>query len=359
MMKFRFARSIRTALALLLLLTTGCQSSFLIPHDKWHKVPTPSDEHPVYEIICLWEPGEGTGMDGLPARGFLGQLMFFAHGIASPVRIKGPVRIYVFDDQGTAESQQRPIHEFNFCEEAFNEFLTESNIGAAYQFFIPYSRKGSHRAVCSLRVRYTPEHGQPVYSKMGSVILAGTSPRKPDLPVASTELPVNEGIQLMSHEAPASKSSRSSAADDLSLSNTADQPAAADKARLRAALSQITGSMPATVAPASSPNPREQTSVNPLANPPEKTNPLATPATAPAEAPAALQAANPIAISDAAAPATEKTETVSDAQAAHPIAESLDGVTRSVRLKPADSQANSEADAPENPAAVSSHPLLE
>jgi len=359
MMKFRFAPAVRTALTLLLMLTTGCQSAFLIPHDKWHKVPTPSDEHPVYEIICLWEPGEGTGMDGLPARGFLGQLMFFAHGIASPVRIQGPVRIYVFDDQGTAEEQQRPIHEFNFCEEAFNEFLAESNIGAAYQFFIPYSRKGSHRAVCSLRVRYTPEHGQPVYSKMGSVILAGTSPRKPDLPVSSTELPANEGIQLMSHETAVPRSSRPSAAGNLPLAKDADQSSQSeDKARLRAALSQITGSTPSTAVPAAgATNAQGKTLVSSQAKPPANTNPLATPSAGSASS--ASPATNPIAISAAADPVTEKTEAVSAEQTPHPMAESLDGVTRAMRLKPADSGGNSEANAPENHAEASSHPLAE
>jgi hypothetical protein len=328
-------------------------------------VPTPSDEHPVYENICLWEPGEGTGMDGLPARGFLGQLMFFAHGIASPVRIKGPVRIYVFDDQGTAESQQRPIHEFNFCEEAFNEFLTESNIGAAYQFFIPYSRKGAHRAVCSLRVRYTPEHGQPVYSKMGSVILAGTSPRKPDLPVTSTELPANEGIQLMSHETAAPRSPQIPAAGNLPLAKDADQSSQSeDKARLRAALSQITGSTPSTAAPAAgATNVQGKTLVSsqasPQANPPANTNPLATPPAGSATASSASPATNPLAISAAADPVTEKTEAVSTEQTTHPMAESLDGVTRAMRLKPADSRGNSEANVPENHAEASSHPLAE
>ncbi|MCA8999465.1 MAG: hypothetical protein KDA80_20895, partial [Planctomycetaceae bacterium] len=58
----------------LLFLLSGCQSLPAFSHGfhKQRKTPEASVEHPVVECICLWEPGEGTGLDGLPCRGFAG-----------------------------------------------------------------------------------------------------------------------------------------------------------------------------------------------------------------------------------------------------------------------------------------------
>lgn len=127
----------------------------------------------VSEIVCLWETAEGVGLDGLPTRGFAGQVLFFAQGRAEPVRINGDVRIYLFDDQGTAEEQARPLHEFEFPADAWNTYLRNTNLGPAYQLFVPYTRKGGHFANCALRVRMTAPGRLPVYSKMATIALPG------------------------------------------------------------------------------------------------------------------------------------------------------------------------------------------
>lgn len=133
-----------------------------------------SPRMPVGEIICLWEPAEGLGLDGLPTRGFAGQILFFSPGRPQPLKVNGDVRIYVFDDHGTQEEQSRPIHYFDFTGDAWNAFLRDTNIGGAYQMFVPYTRKTALQSNCSIRVRYTPaDGGAPVYSKMASLSLPG------------------------------------------------------------------------------------------------------------------------------------------------------------------------------------------
>lgn len=127
----------------------------------------------VSEVVCLWEAAEGVGLDGLPCRGFAGQILFFAQGRAEPVRIDGDVRVYVFDDHGTIKEQSRPLHEFDFPAEAWNTYLRKTNLGPAYQVFIPYTRKGGRLASCALRVRMSAENRLPLYSKLASVTLPG------------------------------------------------------------------------------------------------------------------------------------------------------------------------------------------
>ncbi len=143
------------------------------------KVVVPTRANPVVEIVCLWEPGEGVGIDNGPARGFVGQLLFMTSAEPEPARVDGDIRIYLFDDQGTIEEQGKPIHQFDFSAEAWNRYLRETNIGAGYQIFVPYTRPGGYQAKCTLRVRYTPaDGGPPVFSRMTTVSLPGR--RRPE-----------------------------------------------------------------------------------------------------------------------------------------------------------------------------------
>lgn len=157
-------------LVLTVLLAAGCSTVPLFSLNKFHKA---DDDHPVGEILCVWEAAEGRGPDNLPCRGFGGQIMFFAKGYKEPVIASGDVRIYVFDEHGSNGDASLPLHQFDFPSAAWNSFLAPSNLGATYQIFIPYTRKGQNSASCSLRVRLTPEGGLPTYSKMATVELGG------------------------------------------------------------------------------------------------------------------------------------------------------------------------------------------
>lgn len=157
-------------LGLTLLISAGCSA---VPLLSMHRLKEADAQHPVGEILCVWEAAEGRGLDNLPCRGFGGQLLFFANGYKEPVKATGDVRIYVFDDIGVDGDAGKPVHQFDFPAVAWNALLKPSNLGASYQIFIPYTRKGLHGATCTLRVRFTPEGGLPVYSRMASVELAG------------------------------------------------------------------------------------------------------------------------------------------------------------------------------------------
>jgi hypothetical protein len=152
----------------------GCSS---LEMTSWFDRPQINEAgpgNPVVDIICIWQPGEGRGLDGLPARGFAGQMLFLTRGRDAPAKVNGDVRVYLFDDQGPPAEQSKPIHQFDFTREAFARYFYETKFGAAYQLFIPYTREGTHEAQCQLRVRFTPaDGGAPIYSKMANVVLTG------------------------------------------------------------------------------------------------------------------------------------------------------------------------------------------
>lgn len=147
------------------------------------------------EIMAVWQPGEGRDTKGLPSRGFAGQLFFFKQGNPSPSEITGDVKIYVFDDQGTEEEIAKPIHVYEFKEGAWNAYLTKTNIGQAYQIFIPYPRKGDHRAICSLRIKHIAPSGEILLSDPADIVLAGRKvPANVETTVSTSRPAVPSGL---------------------------------------------------------------------------------------------------------------------------------------------------------------------
>ncbi|MEX0717254.1 MAG: hypothetical protein WD066_11740 [Planctomycetaceae bacterium] len=154
--------------------STGCAGLQLLDWTKGDRVATADARNPVQQIVCIWEPSEGHDMDGLPTRGFAGQILFFTAGSPKPVKVNGDVRIYEYDNLGSAEAQGSPLHQFDFLGEAWTaHFRPHPSLGPAYQVFVPYVRKGPWQAHCALRVRFTAEGARPMFSDLVHVTLPG------------------------------------------------------------------------------------------------------------------------------------------------------------------------------------------
>ncbi|MBC7815851.1 MAG: hypothetical protein IAG10_03010 [Planctomycetaceae bacterium] len=163
-----------SVLLIALLAISGCTTSSLfskLTHKQ--KFTKANAANPAVRCLCLWESSEGTGVDNKPTRGVSGQIFFFTRGDSSSVEVDGDVRIYVFDDEGSADDQAQPLHQFDFLAGTWKAHLTSTQFGPAYQLFVPYSRKGRHQAELALRVRLTPANGSPLYSDIAKVTLPG------------------------------------------------------------------------------------------------------------------------------------------------------------------------------------------
>ncbi len=119
---------------LLLLAASGCAS---IPFfGKSAKFEQADAKNPAVELLTLWQCTEGPGPQGVPIRGFAGQIYFFTQNKGAPVLVDGKVRIYIFDDHGTAKEQGRPIGEYDFDSASWNArvspLITRSRILGLY-----------------------------------------------------------------------------------------------------------------------------------------------------------------------------------------------------------------------------------
>lgn len=175
-------------LALLLVGSSGCAIPGLRQKAD-NGVPVASAKNPVVQVISLWRPSDGPGIDKVRTRGFAGQLMFLTAGSPVPAGVQGKVRILLYDDPSAETDSPKPIHQFDFEPEAWQLYRRETALGAVYDVFIPYVRRGNHAAYCRLQVCFMPEGGATFSSDIARLTLPaspGARPgEKPDQAVAS------------------------------------------------------------------------------------------------------------------------------------------------------------------------------
>ena len=134
--------------------------------------------HPAIHIVCIWEPAEGRDPKGIPCQGFAGQILFL-NSSQLPVSVEGEVKVYEFDNHGTADEQAKPLHVFNFDSQSWNRHYVYGTLGPSYNVFVPYMRRGIGDATCALRVSLAPDKGPAIFSDMTSIELLGYGNNKP------------------------------------------------------------------------------------------------------------------------------------------------------------------------------------
>ncbi len=205
--------------------------------------PKATAENPATEVISVWEPAEGTGVNGLPSRGFAGQVMFFTRNSPEPVQVNGDIRIYLFDDTGAVEERKKPIHQFDFTPEAWNTHITDGTLGASYNVFIPYTKDNPYQTRCTLRVRIQQPNKPPVFSEAIAVTLPGPiaknepqqaatphsfSMKKSTVPINPSREEYEAAVRQASHQ------STQAIADSLDSPQISDEEMAAIQEKLRA-----------------------------------------------------------------------------------------------------------------------------
>ncbi len=173
----------------------GC-TTFHVPFEK--KIPKASAADPVVQVLCLWQQAEGRDPEGYPCKGFSGQILFLSNKAATPVQCEGDVRIYLFDDQGDAEAQAKPLRQFDFDAGSWDVHLTKTSLGPTYSVFVPYVRRGVKDANCALRVRLKPKTGPVVFSDLSNMPLNGN--KKPVMGENAKPLTIEETDRMAADE---------------------------------------------------------------------------------------------------------------------------------------------------------------
>ncbi len=162
----------------------GCGSlseglSVFKPFQKTHVIA--DAKNPAVEVACVWQPGEGRGLKGVPCGGFEGQMFFFTSKDAEPALVNGSLRVYLFADRGTPEERGKPLKQYDYTPRELNAQAKMTSLGPGYSLFVPYPDPEAYQVRCQLRVRFVPAEGPVVWSEALTMILEGP-PRPGDEP---------------------------------------------------------------------------------------------------------------------------------------------------------------------------------
>lgn len=135
---------------------------------------------PVTTVVAAWEPAVSN--DENPDRGFGGRVYFY-DSENRPVKVKGMVVVYAFDEEGRVPWDAKPNEGYVFDSKTLNskEVYSKSKLGHSYSLWIPIdkARQESPSRKISLIVRYIPEQGSPKVSKQATVYLPGRRNQEP------------------------------------------------------------------------------------------------------------------------------------------------------------------------------------
>jgi len=130
---------------------------------------------PVTSVIAAWEPAVSNGEK--PERGFGGRVYFYDSELNRPVKIKGKVVVYAFDEDGRCQWDAKPNEGYVFDSKTLNSrgVYAKSKLGHSYNLWIPIdpARPDSPSRKISLIVRYIPEKGSSVVSSQATAHLPG------------------------------------------------------------------------------------------------------------------------------------------------------------------------------------------
>jgi len=150
---------------------TGCASIVKMPDIDTSFLKPPG---PVTSVVASWGPAISNGEN--PQRGFGGRVYFHDQDLR-PVKIKGTVIVYIFDEDGRSPGDAKPNEGIVFDEKTLNSkgVYAKSSLGHSYNLWVPVDIAGPESPAkrISLIVRYIPNHGVPQMSSQSTVLLPG------------------------------------------------------------------------------------------------------------------------------------------------------------------------------------------
>ncbi|MFO0899615.1 MAG: hypothetical protein U0836_19480 [Pirellulales bacterium] len=165
----------RLAITGLLVYVTGCSSFDLKKGIPWGEgldgeFSAPMKVVPVWTDTTMYQAGR------VPVRGFGGRLFFHKDEKGDPVKVKGTLEVYAFDEAGRRPSDSRPTRKFVFSPEQFQKHYSKSELGPSYSVFIPWDELGGPQQQLTLITRFIPEGAPLVISEPSKQSLPGQEP---------------------------------------------------------------------------------------------------------------------------------------------------------------------------------------
>jgi len=151
---------VRAILTGALIYATGCSAFDLRKGIPWGsgldgEFSAPMKVMPVWTDTVMYHAGQP------PIRGFGGRFFFHKDENGDPVKVKGTLEVYAFDEAGRGPNDTRPTRKYVFTPEQFKQHYSKSDIGHSYSVFIPWDGHGGDQKQITLITRFVPD-GAPL-----------------------------------------------------------------------------------------------------------------------------------------------------------------------------------------------------
>jgi hypothetical protein len=133
----------------------------------------PEPETPT-RLVATWTETVLNTSGEKPKRGFGGRIAFFTRDTSNPVRVDGQLVVYAFDETSRPSHETHPTRKFIFPAEEFVRHESESALGPAYSFWLPWDEVGGPQRNISLIARFEPRTGPIVIGEQTRHFLPGT-----------------------------------------------------------------------------------------------------------------------------------------------------------------------------------------
>jgi len=124
-------------------------------------------------MVATWTDTTLSTVGQSPKRGFGGKLMFFKRGSDDPVRVEGNLVVYAFDETDRPDHETHPSRRYIFPLEEFIRHESDSTLGAAYSFWLPWDEIGGQQRHISLIAKFEPKEGPVVIGEQTRHLLPG------------------------------------------------------------------------------------------------------------------------------------------------------------------------------------------
>lgn len=179
---------------LTILSSGGCARFDLRKNIPWQE----TSSKPVQSVVVFWTDALIERRSGPPYRGFGGRVYFYPADMSRPVKVRGTLVVYAFDDNLPPPENLKPVRKFVFTNEQLEKVYADSKLGPSYNILIPWDEYSPTSQRISLIARFIPEEGPSVVSEQARVFLPGfesgflaaqsPSPRS-DAPAKASEMP--------------------------------------------------------------------------------------------------------------------------------------------------------------------------
>lgn len=177
-----FVHNVRNAVSWALV-ATSCVGCSTLDFDLRKRIPWGEGAEgrldPPLKIVAMWTDTVMSRGGAGATRGFGGRLMFYGEEGTKPIRVKGSLVVYAFDETGRDPENTRPDRKYVFTGEQFEAHYSKSALGHSYSVWIPWDPAGGPLREISLLVRFTPEKGPVVVGEASRQVLPGYSTNDP------------------------------------------------------------------------------------------------------------------------------------------------------------------------------------